>query len=440
MVKRFLEFTKEEIWRIRFKELPKAKYYLLRPIQILLVTIRGFDEDKCMLRASALTFYTLISIVPVLAVIFAFAKGFGLQEKLQEKLMSMAEGQEQAAQKIMEFSQNMLEQADGGVIAGVGILFLFWAIIKVLGHIENAFNHIWGVTKPRTFGRKVGDYLAFILICPILMLTAVSATATVQVLTTNFMEKYQWLQTFGPIVKVGLKICSLLIIWVLFAFIYYWMPNTKVSKRAGLIGAIIAGIMFQIFIASYLGLQVGMAKANAIYGSFAALPLMLILLQFSWVIILFGGEISFACQNVKTYEFEKDCLEVSPRYRRKLSLLIAHRIIKHFCEKKPPEDVEAIEQALNIPVRLVRKIVFDLVQAGILIEIKDEESARKITYQPACDVALLTIKSIHDALDEFGRESLPVNQTEELKRLEELLDQAGQDLENSEANICLKDI
>jgi len=169
MIAKYLNFVKTDIWRMRLRDHSRGKSLFIRFLRIVILAIRGFNENKCKFRASALTFYTLLSIVPVIALMFGIAKGFGLQDRVAAQILEKMQGQEEVAQKVITFSNSLLDKTSGGVIAGVGVVFLFWTIISLLGNIENSFNDIWGIVKPRTFGRKVSDYLVTMLVCPILL-------------------------------------------------------------------------------------------------------------------------------------------------------------------------------------------------------------------------------------------------------------------------------
>ena len=159
MLSKVINFLKTDIWRIRLKTYPRSKSFFLRQLRIVVLAVRGFAEDKCKFRASALTFYSLLSVVPVIAMMFGVAKGFGLEKRVESEIMKKLEGQEDVAKSVIEFANSLLENASGGFIAGIGVAFLFWSIIKVLSNIEHSFNDIWGVKTPRSFSRKFSDYL-----------------------------------------------------------------------------------------------------------------------------------------------------------------------------------------------------------------------------------------------------------------------------------------
>jgi membrane protein len=217
------------------------------------------------------------------------------------------------------------------------------------------------------------------------------------------------------------------------------MPNTKVKLKYGFLAGIVAGTLFQFAQWIYIHFQIGAAKYGAIYGSFAALPLFLLWLQISWLVVLFGAELSFAHQNVETYEFEQDCLSASYSFKKKLSLLITHLLIKNFCNAEPPLDAETISHTLEIPIRLVRQILFELVESGILSEVRKDNN-KDVAYQPAIDAGKLTVKFVVESLERRGHSNIPVGKTEELDKLSNCLSTFAGDIEKSPANILLRDL
>jgi membrane protein len=439
MLTRIINFLKTDIWRMSLKNYSRPKSFLIRQLRTVALAVRGFDEDKCKFRASALTFYTLLSIVPVFAMMFGIAKGFGIEKRVEAQLMAKMKGQEEVFKQIIGFANSLLENTKGGLIAGVGIIFLFWAIIKVLSNIENSFNEIWGIKKPRSIGRKFSDYLSVMLICPILLVVAGSMTVAISSQVRLIIQKISFIQSIGPLIFALLKLLPYCTIWIAFTFIFIFMPNTKVSIKSGLLAGIVAGTIFQIVQWAYINFQIGAAKYGAIYGSFAALPLFLLWLQISWLIVFFGAEVSFAHQNVETYEFEPDCLSVSHSYKRLLSLLVTHLLVKNFCKGQKPLDETQISHALDIPVRLVREIVYDLVESGVISEIKQEQD-KGASYQPARDVESISIKFVVEALEDRGNSTIPVIKSSVYERISASLQTFGDTIEKSPANLLLRDV
>jgi membrane protein len=438
-IPRVIQFLKTDIWRIRDRDLPGAKFFLIRLLKVVILTFRGISEDRSPLRASALTFYSLLSIVPVAALVFGIAKGFGFEKALEKGLLKNLEGQEEVVNWILQFAHALLENVRGGLVAGIGIVILFYTIIKILSHIENAFNDIWGIKKPRSLGRKITDYLSVMLIGPVLLILSSTLTVFITSGVKQVIERISILEAVRPGIFSLLQLLPYVALWVLFSFMYIFIPNTKINFKSGILGGVIAGTMYEIFQWGYINLQIGVAKYNAIYGSFAALPLFFIWLMISWLIVLFGAEISFAHQNVETYEFEQDCLTVSPSFKRLLSLRIMHLIVNHFSEAERPCDTREISHELEIPIRLVNQILFELVAAGIVSEVQTDEGSG-VGYQPARDTDSMTIKYVIDALEQHGSVNIPVARSEELQKLSESLKAFGDLVEGSEANLKLKEI
>ncbi len=438
-VSRFIDFIKGDIWRIRLKDLPRKQSFLIKQLRVFLLSLRGFDEDKCQLRASALTFYSLISIVPVAAMAFGVAKGFGFEKHLERQLLDQFQGQEEIITRVITFAHSLLTNTKGGLLAGVGVIILFWAVIKVLGNIEASFNDIWGIREARSLGRKFSDYLSVMLLCPVLLIMSSSVTVFITTQVTLIVEKVALLGIFSPVISFVLKALPYGIVWVLFTFLYIFMPHTKVNFKSGLLAGIIAGTIYQVVQFGYIAFQVGAARYNAIYGSFAALPLFLIWMQLSWLIVLFGAEFSFAHQNVDTYEFEPDSLLISDSFKRLLSLQITHLLVSTFAKGEKPLTAMQISQKLEIPIRLVHQILYELTACGIVSDTEREEY-KKPGYQPARDIGTLSIQFIINALEDSGTDSIPVTQTEEGKALSEILSAFRDEVAQSPSNRLLKDI
>ena len=401
--------------------------------------MRGFDEDRCQLRASALTFYSLLSIVPVIAILFGIAKGFGFQEVLEKDLLEKFSAHQAVLVQVMDFAKSMLETTKGGLIAGIGLAVLFWTVIKVLGSIERSFNNVWGVKIPRPWSRKFTDYTSVLLIAPILFFLSSSIMVFITSQVTFITEKFALLGFFSSLIFFLLKLLPYCIVWILFTFIYIFMPNTKVRFTSGLVAGIVAGSVYQLVQWGYITFQVGVAKYNAIYGSFAALPLFLGWLQVSWLVVLFGAELSFSHQNVDTYEFEPDCLGVSISFKKLLSLRITHLLVKNFSAGKPPLTATMITHALEVPIRLVRQVLFELAESGIVSAVVTEDGENP-AYQPGRDSDSLTIQYVIDALEKRGVDTIPAAQTAELQALSESLQTFNDILVSSPANKLLKSI
>jgi len=436
---KIIEFIRVDIWRIRLKDISRTKCFFVKQLRILILATREFVKNKCSLSASALTFYSILSIVPVLAMAFGIAKGFGFQLLLEKQLLEKFQGQEEVMSRVVAFARSLLENTKGGMIASIGVLFLLWTVIKLLSQIERSFNDIWAVEYPRTYGRKFSDYLSIMLISPILFILSSSVTVFITTQITVITQKVALIGMFSPVIFLMLKFIPYGLIWILLIFMYLLMPNTKVNFSSGVIAGVIAGTIYQIAQWAYITFQVGMARYNAIYGSFAALPLFLIWIQLSWMIVLFGAEISFAHQYANTYDFEPDRRFISPAFKKLLSLQISCLIISKFLKAEPPLSAINISKTLEIPIRLTQQILYELVEAGILSDTEDKKN-KTVSYQPARDINTITINSVIEALEQKGVDNIPVAQTAELRHLSESLKTLNDEIEKSPANRLLKDI
>lgn len=439
MLARITHFLKTDLWRMQPRDLSGGKSVLLRLLRILLLAFRGFLEDNCQLRASALTFYSLLSVVPLAAMGFGIAKGFGLEQNLEQLLIEKLEGQEEVLQWIIHFADALLANTKGGVIAGVGVLLLFWAVINLLNNIEKALNDIWHLKKGRSFARRVSNYLSLMLICPVLLIASSSLTVFITSQMTVITEKISVLGTISPLIFFLLKLSPFVVAWILFTFLFIVIPNTDVSIKSGISAGILTGTIFQIVQKAYIFFQIGVAKYNAIYGSFAALPLFLVWLQLSWLVVLFGAEVSFAADNEEEYDAEPEAEKPSAHFRRLLALRVAALCVKYFCEGKPPADAAAISNALGTPMRLVREALSDLVEAHVLSRVKNNDPSKEY-YQPAQDSENLTIAKVVALLDKRGSGTIPFPRDAALEHLSQRLESLEQLTVSSPENVSLREL
>ncbi len=203
-----IRFVTVDIWRIRLEDLPFGKSFLIRQLRTFLLALRGFDEDKCFFRASSLTFNTLLSIVPVAAILFGVAKGFGFESKLKRELLDKfpGEAQQEVLWKVVDFAESLLEATKGGIIAGIGLVILFWTVINVLSQIEASLNDIWEIKESRTWGRKFSDYLAIMLISPLLIMMSSSVTVFITTRITQLTEQFKLLGIISPLIFLSFKL------------------------------------------------------------------------------------------------------------------------------------------------------------------------------------------------------------------------------------------
>ena len=416
-----LAFLATGIWFHPEKGLSRSKAFFIRALKILLLAIRGYRRDQCAMKASALTFYSVLSVVPVIAVFFAIAKGFGFDKMLQAQLLAKYSGQADVLLKVFEFSDSMLQKTKVSVIAGIGAALLFWSLVKVLGHIDDSFNEIWKVEKRRTIARKCTHYLFITIVCLFIFFMASSLTVTMAIQWEFIAGKLsRWKLPPAPIL-VLLEIIPFVLTWVLFAFIFISMPNTKVRLKSGIVAAVVAGTAYHATQWIYISFQVGVARANAFYGSFAALPLFLVWIQLGWLIVLMGSEISFAVQNVDTHGFPDGSEKVSPHNKKILSLLIARLVVRNFSAGEKPLTPSRISNTLGVPSLLVHRILADFSAAGLFSAVKTEES-EEATYQPTRDIRGITVKTVLDALERSGSVDLPFTPRGDFREISDTLD------------------
>jgi membrane protein len=438
-ISQIIRFLTVDIWRIQQRDFSRATWLLIRQMRILMVALRGLNEDKIQLRASSLTFNSLLSVVPLVAVVFGIAKGFGFDKALERYLIEDLQMHDVVITRIIEFSRTLLETTKGGVIAGIGVILLFWTIIRVLANIESSFNDIWGIRRPRTLVRRISDYLSFMLVCPFLFLMSSTVTVVLAGQVAVAAKKIWLLGAFSPAIFLMLKLVPLFLLWLMFSFIYIFMPNIKVTLKAGALAGLIAALLFQFFQVLYIDSQIWIAQYNAIYGSFAALPLFLVWLQMSWLIVLLGAEFSFAQQNVETYEFEHAYEEVSYSFKKLLSLRIVHALVHNFSHARAPWTEITISQKLEIPVRLVRELLRELREAGVISQVMLDDD-RTAAYQPARSLEGITVQYVIDALEQRGVDDIPVAKSKELKKLSAHLKDFHDLIAQSPANRRLHDI
>ncbi len=439
LIDRMIQYFRTDIWRIRLRDLPRGMALLVGNLRILLAAGRGFDKNRGPLQASALTFYTLLSIVPVVALAFGIAKGFDFQSVLQQRLLEKFPGQEEILTNVFSFANSLLARTKGGLVAGIGVGLLFWTIIKLVGNIENALNVIWGVRKDRSFSRKITDYLSVMFVAPVLLVVSGSATVFLASQAKMLTQKLEVLGALQPLILLTLKYAPYCVMWGLFTFLYMFLPNTKVRWQSGLFAGILAGTVYQIVQWAYITFQVGVAEYNAIYGSFAALPLLLAWLQISWLIVLAGAEVSQAHQNADFLEFGPDAERVSPVFRRTLALWVTNRVCRNFAEPGEPLTAAGLNILTGIPHKLLMAILVELTECGILVEVSTERPGEP-GFQPAVDPDYLTISYILDTLDRRGADDIPVLRTEALEELSASLRDFEATLRKSPSNRLLKTV
>ena len=426
---------------LRFRNYQEKRIFLIKQLRIIVLAGRGFLNDKVQLRAASLTLYTLLSIIPVVAIGLAIAKGFGLDQNLVDTITNSKEFQsyKETLTPLLEKAQLTVQATRGGYIAGVGVIILFWSVISLLSQIESSFNHIWQITSSRPWHRKFTDYLTIMLIAPILLVLSSSITVFVSTQLSDFMEKAPILSSFKWIISFLIQFAPYFLTWVMLTLLFIVMPNAKVKFMPALISAIIAGTILNILQWLYLDLQFGIYKLSAIYGGLAAVPLLIIFMQTCWIIILLGAELSFANQNVSRYEFESEALNISHFQKRALVLMIMHMIIRNFAIGEKPISSETICKLLKIPARLINDILQDLTNVDLVSVIHENEQKERF-YQPAIDINKISVSFVLSRLDKKGIEQRMVIKNKEYDRVISMLEKFDKLIAKSDSNILIKDL
>ncbi len=407
--------------------------------RIIVSSFKEFQQDRCSLRAASLTLYSLFAIVPVMAMAFGIAKGFGFQQFLEAKVLVMFEGQEEIIKNVLAFSNNLLDKTHGGPMAIIGIILLVYSLVKLLGHIENAFNQIWWVKGDRTLLRKITDYMTISFAAGLLVIFSSSATIFVTTRLKNFMEYLNLPAGFENLISFGFNIFPFLSIWVLFVFFYVIIPNKKIDVTAAAVGAIIAGTIFQLVQIFYLKFQVGVSNYNAIYGSFAALPLFLIWLQLSWVILLYGAEMAFVWENTPSLETDDLGYEdLSLRLQKLMAIRMVLFCVKRFAQGDCPATDQEISKELKLPLKVIKIILEKLLESNLLFQVTSSKGF--LGYSPAVDIEFLTIMDVITAFEQPTDKCVQVSDSLEFETLEESLNAFTRAARNSSGERKLKDI
>lgn len=405
LVGKALRFLRQDLWETRPADLPWPHRHGVNLLRLGALVIAGFKRSQCALHAASLTFFSLMALIPVLALTLAMARAFGgaelAKEQLNRQLDNWMVQMEQAAEakvqetgleeqdgpahheitktistQVREGAEKLFAQIDKlgfGTLGGIGAVMLLWTVISVLGKVESSFNEVWGIEKPRTLVRKFADYLAVIMILPFLI-TAVS-TVPVASMATRFMDQTVGgtaSDAFRSLLNSGLFKTSVTLVTgtLTFAFLLGFMPNARVKTVPALVGGFVTVVLFSGWLKLCAMLQVGIAKYSALYGGFAVLPILLMWVYTSWQIILLGSEIAFALQNRDTYMLEKNSLLSSPRARLLMALELCAETARHAKQKAGgPFAAEEFARQQGISNRFTKNILEDLVRQNILAEV-----------------------------------------------------------------------
>ena len=359
-LERAQRFLTVDLWRAEPEQ--RSQLGVVRLLQFSIMVGEGFVRDKLLLRASALTYFTVLSMVPLLAVAVSIVGAFGIgsQGFVESVVGTLAAGSPEAQQKI----EALIAGANFAGLGTLGASVLVVTTVLAISNVESTLNDIWGVQQGRSWGRRFPDYLAVLVAAPLLGGVAISLSTTLrsQWMLTRLLE----VPLFAFLFHVGLRQLPWMILSVVFAFLYWFLPNTRVRLLSALLGAVPAAILVIVAQGLYFDLQIGVVRANAFFGSFAALPLLFVSMYVFWAIVLFGAEIAFAHQNLHFYRQEVRGSAAGPAQSEAIGLRIVLEVARRFRDELPPLDAAGMSESLGVPVRTVRQVADQLLRRNIL--------------------------------------------------------------------------
>ena len=391
-------FIKTGIWQIKREDVSPMRYFFLDILKKLLLAVEWFFNKRMFDAASALTYSTLLAIVPIVAVVFAIARGFGYNKYIESWFRDLLSTQPQVADTIVGFVNSYLVHTQKGIFLGIGLLFMLWTVIMLISNIEKVFNDIWQVEQPRSVIRTITDYLAMFVLAPILIIV----TSGLSLLVTTFANEVNERVLIGPAMRVVLNLSPYILMSLMFILLYVFMPNTKVKLKSVIVPGILAGVAMQGLQFVYIHSQIWVSSYNAIYGSFAALPLFMLWMQISWTICLFGAELSYTNQNLEDFAFRAVTDDLSHRYRLLLSALLMKLICKRFDEGQKPYTALELKLETGIPIRITHDLLHQLTKVHLLTEVTNDEKGEEVVYQPAETLSRLTVGTMIDRLESDG--------------------------------------
>ena len=402
-IKNWLQFLTVGIWRVTDEEATPLQHRIYACIKIVLLSIRQFTADRIPVRASALTYSTLLSIIPILALLFAIARGLGFDALMENQFRTSVT--QQQAELIITWVNSYLEHAQSGIFIGVGLIMLLWTVLILTDNIERSFNAIWQVKHPRTVFRKITDYFSMLLLLPLLIVISSGLT----IFMTTYVKQMDNYLLLGPVLKFLVRMIPYTLTWGMFIGLFVFIPNTKVRLSHAILPGILAGSAFQAFQYFYINSQIWVSNYNAIYGSFAAIPMFLLWTQISWTICLLGAEMSYISQNLDAFSFDKETENISRRYHDFFCTIILAAICKRFEQIQVPYTAEELSREHRIPIRLTKRVLYELQDMHLIYEAVSDEKGRDITYIPGVDINRLTVGMLLTKLDMNGSEDFKID-------------------------------
>ena len=414
-MKRFSEivkFVRYDMWRRTATEydgfFQRLGYGIVRTIVLV---ARGFTSKNLNEKAKSLTFSLIFAIVPILAMIVAVAKGFGVEDMIERQLNSSFLGETDMVPVIMEMVERYLETAQGGVFIGIGILILLWAVYSFFQSVETAFNHIWNVQNSRSILRQATTYIAIVVLIPVLIV----CSAGINIFVHSTVESWIHSESLVYLHSSSAKLLQFIMCWVFFVWMYIAIPNTKVHFKSAVIPGIIMGTLFQLLQMLSVYLIAMLSRTSIVYGAFATLPILMTFLQYASLLILIGAEMSYAIQNNEEFEYEQDLNRMSRRYKDFIMLYLLSVIIHRFENDEDPLTAHELAVRDHLPIRLVNQLLGRLEETGILREVYVENKEER-TFQPALDTHKISVGMVIGRIDAQGTEAFLQSPSEEMQK------------------------
>ena len=390
-------FLTKDIWSFDLGQKGPLRRAIGNTVKVAVIAVRTFLDDKIMTRAAALTYSTLFAVVPILALIFAIARGFGFENIVNSLLENGIMKENESLSTVMQFIDGYMQYVSSGAFVGIGLLFLLWSVYSLADGIETNLNFIWHVKQSRGMGRKITDYFSLVLLIPI----GIICLSGLSVLTSSILSRMQGFQLLGGFVQFLVIALPYLVAGLILTGFYMFMPNTKVKFKYAIIPGFIAGCLFQALQNLYFSGQLALSSYNQIYGGFAALPLFLFWLNLSWSIILFGCELAYVAQNNDNFNYFKEPEKISRRHQDFYCLMVMACICKRFNKHLPALDRKEIGNELKIPLRYVIASLDILIEAKLLQPVlKGDE--REPAYVPTTDTNKMTVVKVLSAINCTG--------------------------------------
>ncbi len=391
-----LRFFRKDIWLLQKEDVGMPLFYVIHILRTIILAIRSFTDSRITRAAAALSFSSMMAIVPMVAVVFAISRGFGVSKYIEQWFTDMLSSQPQVAETIIGFVNSYLVNAKSGVILGIGFIVMLYTVIMLISNVETTFNDIWNVKDSRGIMNTIIDYVAFFFLLPIVVVL----TSGISIFVNAFSA--QMGEFVAPVVEFMLDISPYIVMCVVFILLYMLMPNTKVYFSSAVWPGILAGIAMQLLQLLYIHSQLWVSSYNAIYGSFAALPLFMLWIQFSWIICLFGVHLCYTNQNMEQLSPMPYNNKVGHQNCMVLSAMILGVICRRFKEGKKPYSLLRLKKKTGIPAHIISDLLNCMMEAKLVVDVTGGDKDKTPMYMPAEDIANITVGKMVDKLDSIG--------------------------------------